>query len=187
MKELIAFIKSLQELDYETEKAIESYFEKVVFDKNEFIIEHGKICNKIYFIESGLVRRFYDDDGSDKTTWIYTENQFFTSISSFFEQKKSLENFQACEQTIAYSLSYDNEQILLEYPLFAKFHIKHLRLYLSKLNEFHHLYKEMAAPEKYSFLINSFPQMIKKAKLKHIASMIGVSPETLSRIRAAII
>lgn len=186
MTELLAFINTLQELDFETEEAIKKYFVKETYTKNELIIEEGKICSKVCFIKSGLVRRFYLDDGEEITKWIYTKNQFIMSLSSFFEQKPSSEIFQACEETVVYSLSYSDEQLLLEYPLFAKFHIKQLRLYLSKLNEFHHLYKLMSAQEKYMYLLYSFPSIIKKAKLKHIASLIDVSPETLSRIRASI-
>ncbi|MND56493.1 Cyclic nucleotide-binding domain protein [compost metagenome] len=186
MNELIAFINNFQELDIETEEAIKKYFVKETYQKNEFIVEEGKICSKVCFIKSGLVRRFYFEDGEDITKWIYTNNQFITSLSSFFEQKPSFEYFQACEETVVYSLSYSDEQILLEYPLFSKFHIKQLRLYLSKINEFHHLYKLMNAQEKYLYLLHSFPQIIQKAKLKHIASLMDISQETLSRIRASI-
>jgi CRP-like cAMP-binding protein len=186
MTNLIAFINNFQELDFETEQAVKKYFIKEVYKKNEFIIEAGKVCSKVYFVESGLVRRFYFEDGDEVTNWIYYSNQFVTSLSSFFEQKPSFDFFQACEETIAYSISYADEQILLEYPLFSKFHIKQLRFYLSKLNEFHHLYKLMNAQEKYLYLLTSFPQIIEKAKLKYIASLIGVSQETLSRIRASI-
>jgi CRP-like cAMP-binding protein len=187
MTELITFIKSLQELDLETEQAIEKYFVEEVFRKNQYIFEQGKICDRVCFIKSGVVRRFCFEDGIEVTKWIYTDNQFITSLSSFFEQKPSFESFQACEETTVYSLSYEDEQILLRYPLFSKFHIKQLRLYLSKINEFHHVFRLMSAQQKYLFLLNSFPQMIKRAKLKHIASLISVSQETLSRIRASII
>lgn len=186
MTELLNVISSFQILDFETEQAISKYFVEEKFKKDEFIVQEGKTCQKVYFIKSGTVRRFCFEGGAEVTKWIYTDNQFITSLSSFFEQKPSFENFQASEETILYSLSYRDEQILLEYPLFSKFHIKQLRLYLSKINEFHHLFRVMNAQEKYLFLINSFPQVIIKSKLKHVASLIGVSQETLSRIRAAI-
>ncbi|KFF04630.1 Crp/Fnr family transcriptional regulator [Flavobacterium reichenbachii] len=186
MTELIAFINSFHELDEETEKAVKTLFREETFQKNEFIIEENQICTKLYYIKSGLVRRFFYEDGEDITKWIYTNHQFITSLTSFFEQKPSFELFQAGEETVVYSLSYADEQTLLEYPLFSKFYIKLLRLNLSKLNEFHHFYKSMNAPEKYAYLLHSFPQIIAKAKLKHVASLIGVSQETLSRIRASI-
>ena len=187
MEELIHIINSFQELDLETEHVIKRSFVEETFNKGEFLAEEGKICAKIYFIKSGAVRRFCVEDGAEVTKWIYTDNQFVTSMSSFFEQKPSFENFQTCEETIVYSLSYPDEQALLEYPLFVKFHIKQLRHYLSKINEFNHLFRLMTAEKKYLFLLESFPQIIKKAKLKYIASLIGVSQETLSRIRASII
>ena len=186
MTRLISFINSLQELDFEAEQAIKKYFVEEKFRKNEVLVQEGKICDKVYFIKSGVVRRFCLEDGVEVTKWIYTDDQFITSLSSFFEQTPSFEIFQACEETIVYSISYNDEQLLLKYPLFSSFHIKQLRLYLSKINEFHHLYRVMNAQEKYFYLLNSFPQIIIRAKLKHIASMMGVSQETLSRIRASI-
>lgn len=186
MTDLINIINSFQKLDSETEKAIGKYFILEKFNKNALVIEEGKICDKIYFMVSGAVRRFCIEDGEEVTKWIYTDNQFFTSLSSFFEQKQSFESFQTCEETIVYSLSFDDEAKLLEYPLFAKFYIKMLRTFLSKINEFHHLFRTMTAQQKYTFLLQSFPQIIIKAKQKHIASLINVSPETLSRIRSSI-
>lgn len=149
MIELIKVINGFQELDMETEIAIKKYFIVEKFKKDEFIVEKGKICGKVYFIKSGTVRRFCCEEGTEVTKWIYTGNQFVTSLSSFFEQKPSFESFQACEETILYSLSYSDELILLEYPLFLKFHIKQLRFYLSKINEFHHVFRLMNAQEKY--------------------------------------
>jgi len=187
MKDLIQIINSFQELDLDTELAIRKSFVEETFKKGELLVEETKICDKIYFVKSGAIRRFCIEDGEEVTKWIYTDNQFVTSMSSFFEQKPLFENFQTCEETIVYSLSYSDEQALLEYPLFVKFHIKQLRYYLSKINEFNHLFRLMTAEKKYLFLLESFPQIIKKAKLKHVASLIGVSQETLSRIRASII
>lgn len=186
MTELIDIIKSFQELDLETEEAIRKYFRIETFKKNEFIVREGKVCTKIYFIRSGSIRRFCLENGIEVTRWIYTNNQFVTSLSSFFEQKPSFENLQTCEDTVVYSLSFKDEQILMQYPLFLKFHVNQLRAYLSKINEFHHLFRVMNAQEKYSFLLKSFPQIIIRSKLKYVASLIGVSQETLSRIRGSI-
>lgn len=187
MDKLIQIINSFQELDLETEAAVRKYFVEETSKKDEFVIQANRICDKVYFIKQGAVRRFCIENGIEVTKWIYTDNQFITSMSSFFEQMPSFENFQTCEETVFYSLSYADEQHLLEYPLVAKFHIKQLRYYLSKINEFNHLFRLMTAEKKYLFLLESFPQIIMKSKLKYIASIIGVSQETLSRIRASII
>src|SRR6185436_14282457 len=109
MNELITVINSFQKLDADTENAIRRFFVEEKFAKNEFIIEEHKICDKIYFINSGAVRRFCFENDEEVTKWIYTDNQFMTSMSSFFEQKPSFEIFQTCEDTVVYSLSSSNE------------------------------------------------------------------------------
>ncbi len=186
MEELIAFIEQFQKLDQETEDAVKSLFKEEVVKKNDFILEEGKICTKISFIKSGLVRRFYINEGEDVTEWMYYDHQWLTSTASFIHQKPSLEYLQACEETVLYSLTYTDEQKLLEYPLFAKFYITLLRNFLASFNEFRHSYNLMSTQEKYRFLLCNFPQIIQRGKLKHVASMLNISQETLSRIRSSI-
>jgi signal-transduction protein with cAMP-binding, CBS, and nucleotidyltransferase domain len=187
MIELISFITRIQALDHETEQAIKNFHIEETYKKNEFIVEPGKICSKVVFIKSGLIRRFFMHDGTDVTIWIYCSNQMATSMPSFFWQKPAYEYLQACEDTVTYSLSYQNEQLLLEYPLYAKFQLKLLRAYLSGVDEANYRFKLMTAKEKYTFLLTYHPEIIQKAKLKHIASFLDVSQATLSRIRASII
>lgn len=186
MTELLSYINSFQKLDIVTEEAIRSLFKEEVYNKNEFVLEEGEICSKISFIKSGLVRRFYINDGEDVTEWLYYDNQWLTSTASFIHQKPSLEYLQTCEKTILYSLTYNDEQKLLEYPLFTKFYIELLRNFLASFNEFRHTYNLMSTQDKYKFLLNNFPEIIQRAKLKYVASMLNISQETLSRIRALI-
>lgn len=186
MKELLSFINTIQGLDIETEDGIKRYFVEKVFKKNELILEESKICNEIFFIRSGLVQRFYLKDGNEITKWIYHDNHWVTSISSFFNTKPSFDYLQVCEDTTVYSLSAVNEQKLLEYPLFLKFHVQFLRSSFAAFDEFHFVFDTMSAQEKYHYLLDHFPLMIQKSKQKHIASLLNVSQERLSRIRASI-
>jgi CRP-like cAMP-binding protein len=90
----------------------------------------------VFFIKSGLVRRFFIHEGKDITIWIYGTHQMTTSMPSFFYQKPAYEYLQASEDTETYSLTFRNEQRLLEeYPLFAKFHTRQLRVYLAGVDE----------------------------------------------------
>jgi CRP-like cAMP-binding protein len=125
MTELINFISNFQKLDTETEQAINDHFIEETYKKNQYIVEAGKICNKVFFIKSGFVRRFFVNSGQEVTIWFYDCNQMVTSMPSFFGQKPANEYLQACEKTTIYSLSFQDEEKLLEdYPLFAKFHLK---------------------------------------------------------------
>jgi len=188
MNDLIRFINRFHQLDSKTEEAVRACFKEEVFRKEEFIVEAGKICSKVFFIQSGFVRRFFMHDGKDVTIWFYGSNQMATSMPSFFEQKPAYEYLQACEDTKVYSLSFKNEQMLLdEFPLFAKFHLNQLRFYLAGIDEVNYRLKLMTAKEKYLMMMTLAPEIMQKAMLKHIASFLDVSQETLSRIRASII
>ncbi len=186
MTDLLNFINHYQELDEDTEVAVRTYFKEEVYKKNEYILEEGKVCSKISFIKSGLVRRFYIHEGTEVTEWMYFDKQWLTSNASFIHQKPSLEYLQACEETVVYSLTFSDEQKLLEYPLFVKFHMKLLRDFVASFNEFRHTYNLMSTQDKYQFLLKNFPEIIQRGKLKYIASMLDISPETLSRIRSLI-
>ncbi len=186
MNELIKYLNCFLKLDEETERAVNKYFVKETFKKNDFIVKAGLICPKVYFIKSELVRSFYLEDGREITRWLYDNNQLITIMSSYFLQKPSDDYFQACENTILYSLSFSDEQKLFKYPLFLECHVKQLRLYIAVVSEFQKNYELKTAQEKYSYILKHFPGIIQKAKLQHIASLINVSPETLSRIRASI-
>ena len=186
MTELINFIKHYQDLDFNTEKAILENFTLEKVEKNEFVAERGKICSKIAYIKSGLVRRYYVDEEKETTIWLYHDNHWISSLASYFLQKPSLEYLQACEDTILYTLTFENEQKLLEFPQFKDFHIKFLRSSLAAFDEFHFIFESMTASKKYEYLLKHFPLIIQKSKQKHIASLLNISQETLSRIRSSI-
>jgi len=187
MIELIEFINRFQKPDAETEEAIKTLFTEEKYKKNEYLLQAGQICTKAIYIKSGLIRRYYFHDSRDITIWFYGPDQMATSTASFFSQKPAYEYFQACDDTVVYSLSFQNEQILLEnYPLFKNFHLRQLRFYLAGVDEVNYRLRIMSAKEKYIFLLKYYPYIIQRAKLKHLASFLDVSPETLSRIRATI-
>jgi CRP-like cAMP-binding protein len=146
MTELIRFISNIQQLDFETEKAIKRYFIEKTFKKDEYLVEAGKTCFSVFFIKSGFIRKFIINNGEEVTNWFYSKNQMVTSMLSFFEQKPAFEYFQAYEDTEVLSLSLNNEQELLEkFPLYAKFHLKQVRYYLSRLDEINNRIKLMTA------------------------------------------
>jgi signal-transduction protein with cAMP-binding, CBS, and nucleotidyltransferase domain len=188
MLELLNYINKFQKLDNETAQAVQNLFVEETYKKDEFIVEAGKICTRTFFIKSGFVRRFFIHNGEEVTIWFYGSDQMTTSMPSFFEQKPAYEYLEASENTVVYSVSFNDEQKLIEeYPLFTKFHIKQLRYFLAGIDEINYRFKLMTAKEKYLAMLAFAPEVMQKAKLKHIASFLDVSQETLSRIRASII
>ncbi|MBN1953129.1 MAG: cyclic nucleotide-binding domain-containing protein [Bacteroidales bacterium] len=109
MDKLLACIEKFQPLDSETILAVRDHFIMETYPKNATILEAGQVCTKVFYIESGFVRRFYIHDGTDRTIWFYGSNQMATSMPSFFQQNPSYEYLQTCEKTIIYSLFREDE------------------------------------------------------------------------------
>lgn len=186
MTELIQFINRFQQLDDLTINAIANSFEEHLFKKNEYLLKEGEFCSKIFFIKTGLIRRFYIIDGEESTKWIYHDNHWVTSLASYFNQKPSFEYLQADQDTVVYYLTREKEQELLQHPLFLRFHLHFLRCSLAAFDEFHFVLDSMTAQKKYKYILENFPLIIQRSKQKNIASLLHVSQETLSRIRAEI-
>jgi len=184
MNRLIKNIKEVVPLDKATESIIIERFKIERLKKGQIILKEDTICNKNWFIDSGIIRQYILSDGIEITKWFYIDNQWATSHYSYFEQKPAFDYLQVYEDSIVYSITHNDENELLNYPQYLKFQVGLLRHYLASLNYFMRTYKQMTADEKYKFFMNNHPEVIQRVKLKHLASLIGISQETLSRIRA---
>lgn len=184
MDDLIRFINQYTRLDKNAEHALRELVESESYRKNEYLLQEGQICTRVWFIQSGSVRKFYLHEGKEITTWIHFENEMFTSLSSYFQQQPSEEYLQACENTKLLSISYANSLKMNEYPQISNFSKLHLEEQFSIIDKVSKKFSQMNAAEKYDALAEMTPGLIKRAKLGYIASIMGVSQETLSRIRA---
>ena len=111
---LINFVKTFSELNDEDEVLIQKYFQKETFKKNEIILNAGEICQKIYFINKGILRTFHtNQNGSEFTRLFAKENEFCTILISFSEKVGSPANIQALENSEIFSIkkSYFQEFI----------------------------------------------------------------------------
>lgn len=175
---LIAFSPS--ELD-----DIISKFEQENIPKNTILIQQGQISNKLYFVEKGMGRSYYlKADGKEVTQWFFGVGKFMTSVDSFFQLSPSLYYLETLEDSVLYSISKDNMDLL-----FSKHHkmeklgrlvsIEMLTKVVNKLNAI----QFQTARERYEYMLAEFPDIYYRIPLGHIASYLGMTQETLSRIR----
>lgn len=183
MQKLIDYIEQYVKLDEDAVAGLYKYAEIDKFQKNEYILEAGQRCNRLWFLKKGMVRKFHYHQGNEVTSWIHTENEIFTSLESYSRQSPTDEYLQACEYTEVISISKTNSEKLVQHPQILLFINHMMEKEFVKLDINTREFNQKDAKGKYEYLKQIAPEMIKRAKLGHIASIMGVTQETLSRVR----
>lgn len=185
MQSLIQYISERASVNTELKENILHYFEPIETRKGDIILNEDTKADYLFFIKKGVLHNFYFHEHREVTSWFYTENQFITAWSSFYTQSASFETIRCLEDCILYRISYDNYQKLIsDFPAFGNFARILAEEILILLDIFSKSWAYMTAKEKYNLLQQYFPQIELRVKLGLIASFLGISQETLSRIRA---
>lgn len=152
------------------------------------LLREGQICTSLYFLHQGLVRFFViDADGKDTTKFFTLQHQLFTSQQSFSTQSPAREQIETLEDSSFLVLSHAALQHLYqEIPKWNVF----IRRVLQDVNTMtERIYMESittTAEQRYRSILSNEPELALRAPLKHIASYLGITPESLSRIRKKI-
>ena len=155
--------------------------------KNTLLSKESTICNHLYFLEKGCIRGYYNLDGKEISYWFAFENNFVTSFYSFISRKPGIENIQVLEDATLWSVSFDDLQKLFNqhHDIERMVRIVNERYYI-KLEERLMALQFKGAKERYEQLMSGSPHILQRVSLGHIASYLGISQETLSRIRSQI-
>ena len=183
MEQLIAYIEETVKLNDDAVIALRELADEEFFPKNRYILREGERCDRIWFIKKGMVRKFHLRDGKEITTWIHTENDTFTSLPSYANDIGSDEFIQACEETETISITKTNSKKLARIEAFSEFSNTMMAREFAKIDFHTKIINSKDAKGRYEYIREIAPEIIKRAKLGHIASIIGISQETLSRIR----
>ncbi len=184
MKTLFEHIRQYCKVGNAAMKSMGVVLQKVELPKGSFIAIEGKVCNHVYFLEQGCLRGFYNLDGKEITYWFAFENNFVTSFFSFITRKPGMENIQLMEDSTLWAISHQHLQQL--YHKHADMErlgrIMHERYYVMLEERFvSNHFKE--ARERYDNLITHAPHILQRVPLGYVASYLGITQETLSRIR----
>ena len=155
-----------------------------ILSKNEYLIKEGKICKHLYFLEQGSLRGYYNLEGKEITHWFAFAEDFVTSFHSFITQQPSIENIQLLEGCVLWSINKENLMRLLnEYREIERLVRIAYEKYYIRLEERYVNAQFKTATERYQELLQQTPHILEKAPLGVVASYLGISQETLSRIR----
>lgn len=155
--------------------------------KGQFLVAAGEVCRHVFFIQKGAMRAYIQEKKKDITTWITTEGEMITSIRGFDLQQPSLENIQAIEDCQLVGAHYDNLQYC--YDNFLEMNIvgrKLLEAYYRSAEERAFIARLSTATGRYQHFVATKGHLINRLPLKYIASYLGMTIETLSRIRSSL-
>lgn len=164
---------------------IVEHFDEKHIPKNGFLAEQDKVANEYLFLEKGFMRAFtFDTQGNDVTTGFYSSPGIVFEVDSFFNRSRSIENIQALTDCEGFVLTYEQlNNLFHSIPAFREFgrsmlvkgFIAFKQRTLSLINK--------TAEERYQELISNRPEIFQYAPLKHVASYLGITDSSLSRIR----
>ena len=183
MNELRKFIEKYTPLSDNEWKEISACFTLRTVQKDEVILQEGKTCRHLYFLESGLLHFFINKDGNPITKFFTESPYFLTSQASFNSQKPSNENIQAIEKSIIWQISYADTNDLYRlkgWTEFARMIIQEVQFFTEQILE--ELQTE-TAEFRYEKMLKDEPDFLKRIPLKILASYLGIAPQSLSRIR----
>ncbi len=180
----INFLKQFGELPDVVVEAIYTKMQRMELPKKHILLKKGKICNFLYFIEKGLARNFFEEDNKELTNDIILEGEILVSFSSFISRKPSLETIELLEDCVLSAIHYDDLQNLYQqFPIMertgrmiAEHHYNSLAMKSYRL-------KFSNSSERYQYLFDNKIEIVKRVPIGIIASYLGMSIETLSRIR----
>ena len=153
------------------------------YKQGELLLESGKVCKKLYFLEEGFLRYFTFKEGNDISKFFTEAPYCFTSQRSFTNDLPSEENIEAVKDSKVWEMSKTDAFELLKYPNWSEFIrklIQEVQFYTEQILD---EVQNSTAEERYIKMIEENDQILIDAPLKDVASYLGIAPQSLSRIR----
>ncbi len=163
---------------------IHSYFQEEKLQKSGFFTKSEKVCNRLSIIKSGILRIYALSDGKEITQWISTENFFITEVMGFFFDQPNRWTIQALTETELLTITKtDYRKLCKEFPKWNEIEKRFLVKCFAMIEDrvFSHL--SMTAEERYDLYFEQNKNLFNQVPLQYIASVLGMTPETFSRIR----
>ena len=184
MLPFLAFIDAIQPVSPALAQAITATVRREMLPARHQLLRPGGVARRLYFLESGLVRGYTLLHGREVSSWFMDGGDFVISILSFFTQHPSAECLELLEPAVVHSITYNElQQLYHDFPEFNYVGRKLVEKYYVLSEQRAQNLRSRTAAERYELLLRDFPTVFQRVALQHIASHLGMAPETLSRLR----
>ncbi|SEW37579.1 Crp/Fnr family transcriptional regulator [Chitinophaga arvensicola] len=185
LDDLFRLIGQYITLSADSRAAFASIAEKREYPKGVCLVSAGSCCKHLFFIQEGLTRTFYIKDGKEVTDWISPEQSLAVSIVSFITGLPDIRSIETLEHSIVWAIGRDDLEQLYrknhEIERFGRLMVSAGAVQMQQRFDDLHF---ASARERYSKLMQQSPTLLQRVPLGMIASYLGITQETLSRIRA---
>ena len=183
-RKFINYFSKISPLSEEESKAIEENMVLKTYKKGDYLLREGQVSVDTYFILEGCIREFVVNDGEEKTTNFFTEEQWVISLNNFGPQSPATHNLICVEDT---TVSVGNEQqaqkMFKQFPRFETISRVIVEADFAEQKKLLTSYLTDSPEQRYLKLLSSRPDLFQRIPQYQLASYIGVKPESLSRIR----
>jgi CRP-like cAMP-binding protein len=184
MNKLVQHLHSIHPLPGSLREHLYSIVKTTDVRKKERLLKIGEVCTHIYFIEKGLFRCYYESGSTEVCAWFMKENDVIVSVGSFFTQSPSYQAICSMEESRVHSITFDELQ--RAYRLFPEFNFIGRKLtekYYDLCEDRLYSLRMKKAAERYRYFLECQPELARRVPSTYIASYLGITSETLSRIK----
>lgn len=155
-----------------------------LFEKGDFLLKQGHLCNQYFFVESGSVRLYYWKNDKEFTVWLGTEGQIFTELDSYLNQKPALVSIESMEKCLIYRITKEKSDALaLKSVAYNTLLRRTVEEAFANMSRNIMSFQSEDATERYR-RVEKEKNWLQKYPLKYVSSFIGVTQSSLSRVRA---
>lgn len=183
MLELFQYLNAIYALTPEVQSYLMQALKRKELPANAYWLREGDVCNRIAFIEKGLIKIFYNLNDKEIIVWFNKESDITISVKSFFKQLPSQLAIKTMEPTIVNYIEYKDLEYI--YKKYTDFNINARKIteeyYCT--SEDHLMLMHLPPKERYFALINQYPWMAKRIKDKYLAEYLGITNVALSKFK----
>jgi CRP-like cAMP-binding protein len=163
-------------------------FEMRTYKKGEVLLRHGEICRHLYFILEGGIRCFhFDEQGREVNIHFYFENELASEFKSLRMEEPSARNLVTITASkLLRSTKRNYIPVFEQYPAFANTALRFFQERFLSEEEHSDMLRKLTAEERYQYVMDEQPHLLQRISLTQLSSWLGISRESLSRIRAKI-